>query len=143
MKRTPFKKKPYVWKQPVKQKTFNLNKKESRDEEWARIKKDILNPEFIAKGLYSVCEIQLEGCIGSIISLQYAHSKKRDDIAREEPERTRELCEVVRACTICHDIIEHLEEKDGVSGKDQMYAIVLSIIDRRNRRLSRWKKVVA
>jgi hypothetical protein len=64
-------------------------------------------------------------------------------IAKDEPERTRELCEVVRACSACHNHIEYLPKKDGKSGREQMYEIVLSVIDRRNKRLGLWEKVTA
>jgi hypothetical protein len=82
-------------------------------------------------------------CIGAVLPLQYAHSKKREEIALEEPERTRELCEVVRACTACHYYIEHLEDTEEKTGKEQMYEIVVRIRNKRNKRLSRWKKISA
>ena len=146
MKRTPFKKKPYQWKRkPPKTKKglFDHLKKESKNDEWTRIKRDILDPYFQKHNLYSVCELQLDRCIGAVLPLQYAHSKKRGEIALEEPERTRELCEVIRACTNCHKDIEYLPEKDGVSGHEQMYQIVTSVIKTREKRLSRWQKVGA
>lgn len=152
MKRTAFKKKPYIWKRkpstglsniPKNKTESDIPKKESKMEEWRRIKTEILIPYFISIGLISTCEIKGDRCLGSALAMQFAHSKKRDDIAKEEPERTRELCEVIRACTNCHYDIEHLPYKDGVSGKDQMYIIVINLIAFRNKRLARWKKVVA
>lgn len=140
MKRTPFKRKPYQWKRkPVG--SSSDTKRESKVDEWSRIKKEILDPYFYKHNLYDQCELKLSVCIGNVITLQYAHSKKRNDIAKQEPERTRELCEVVRACTSCHNYIEYLPERDGKSGKEQMYEIVVSTINKRNRRLSRWERV--
>lgn len=140
MKRTPFKRKPYQWNKNPKKKGL-FPEKESKVEEWARVKRDILDPYFHEKGLYYTCELSLKGCIGRLLPLQYAHSKKRDDIASEEPERTRELCEVIRTCTVCHDYIERLPSKDEKTGKQRMYEIVVKIIEKRNERLARWKKV--
>lgn len=117
-------------------------KKESKDEEWFRIKQEI-RPFFVKHGLINICELKLPMCIGNVLPLHFAHSKKREDIAKEEPERTRELKEVVRACPKCHDYIEHLPEKDGVSGRQRMYNIVIACIEIRNRRLARWKKISA
>lgn len=146
MKRTPLKRTPFKRK-PPKPKTskglFDHLKKEKKVDEWTRVRTEILDPYFIANNLYDVCELTFSKCIGNKLPLQYAHSKKRGDIAKEEPERTRELCEVVRACTVCHDHIEYLPEKDGKSGREHMYDIVVSTINKRNRRLARWKKVSA
>jgi hypothetical protein len=143
MKRTAFKKKPYQWTiKPKKEGKTLIPKKETKDEEWRRIKVDILDPFFKAKNLYNGCELLLDDiCIGNVLKLCYAHSKKRDDIALEEPQRTQELCEVVRACPSCHNYIEYLPERKGISGKEQMYKIVTDAISRRNRRLARWKRV--
>lgn len=142
MKKTPFKKKSYTWKKkPYTWKVrndrtdkglFDHLKKETKQEEWERIKKDILDPYFYKLGLFTVCELRIPNiCIGSALSLQYAHSKKRDYIAVDEPERTRELCEVVRACTACHNEIEHLEDTEQETGHEQMYRIVIDCIKRR------------
>lgn len=146
MKRTPLRQKPYQWKKKPKKKgkgLFDHLKKENKDDEWSRIKRTILDPYFIKHNLRDICEIQFSMCIGNVLPLHYAHSKKRGDIALEEPERTRELCEVVRACSECHNYIEHLPEYNGLTGHEQMYNIVTSVISKRNKRLSRWKKVGA
>ena len=119
---------------------FDHLKREPRDEECRRHYAEI-TPFFIANGLYDICELQLSVCIGNVLSLQFAHSKKRDDIAKEEPERSRELQEVVRACTKCHEVIEHLPDNSEMSGRERMYKIVRDTIARRQRRLFKWKKV--
>ena len=156
MKRTPFKKKPYQWKKKFKKEgkglfkdlkkekkgLFRHLKRESKTEEWNRIKRDILNPYVESIGLKDVCEIRIIGtCVGNALPLTYAHSKKRNDIAKNEPERTRELCEVVRACPACHHEIEYLEPTETESGHEQMYRIVTTIIKKRNAKLDRWIKV--
>lgn len=141
LKRTPFNRKPP--REKSSKGLFDYLKKESKAEEWARIKKDILDPLFVRMGLYDTCELQLDKCIGNIVELQYAHSKKRELIAKQEPERTRELCEVVRACTNCHDDIEHLADTAEETGHEQMYRIVVSTINRRNRRLAQYKRIDA
>lgn len=149
MKRSGFKQKPKKEKEKkglfdhlVKEKKglFEGLKKESKDEEWRRIK-DEIRPYFIANGLYDICELHLSVCIGNALPLQFAHSKKRVDIASEEPERTRELKEVVRACTACHNVIEHLPDTEGATGHERMYKIVRDTIAARERRLAKWKKV--
>ena len=138
LKRTPFKKKPYTWKKkkPSEKKgLFDHLKKESRVEEWNRIKEEI-TPYFIKYGIYNTCELKLpQICSGSYIGLTYAHSKKRNDIARDEPKRTEELKEVIRACVSCHDCIEYLPKLGDLSPSDRMYIIVKDCIDRRNKRL--------
>lgn len=145
MKKTPFKKKeykwerkPYVWKKKPKKEgkgLFDHLNKESKDHEWARIKREI-KPFFVEHGLYYICELQLPNvCVGSVLNLTYAHSKKRGDIAKKEPERTRELKEVVRACPACHHKIEYLPKTETETGREQMYRIVTDCIKRRNRRL--------
>lgn len=158
MKRTPFKKRPpkkkegkglfsdYVPEKKgivaayVSEKKGLIPKKESKDEEWQRIKKEI-RPFFIENDLYYICELQLSKCIGNALPLQFAHSKKRFDIAKEEPERTRELKEVVRACTVCHNYIETLPDTEDLTGHERMYRIVVDTINLREKRLGRWHKV--
>lgn len=115
-------------------------KKESKGDEWFRIKEEIF-PYFLRHNLAGVCELQFDCCTGNLRPLQFAHSKKRIDIATEEPERTRELKEVVRACNECHKLIEHLPDKDGLTGHERMYRIVVDTIKRREKRLARWVKV--
>lgn len=134
MKRTPIKRTAFK-KTSSKTRTskglFDHLKKETKNEEWKRVKKDTLDPFFIKHGLYYKCELGLSMCIGSILELQYAHSKKREEIALEEPERTRELCEVIRVCATCHEYIEYLPEYEGKSGKTQMYEIVIKAVSKR------------
>ncbi len=149
MKRSGFKRKTTPKKEGkglfdhlVKEKKglFDHLKKESKDEEWRRHKAEI-TPYFVANGLYDICELQLSVCIGNALPLQFAHSKKRIDIATEEPERSRELQEVIRACTKCHEVIEHLPDTEDLTGRERMYKIVVDTISRRKKRLARWKKI--
>jgi hypothetical protein len=130
LKRTAFKRKP-----PKAKATKGLSlypKKETKDEEWSRIKREI-TPYFEKYGLYDRCELMLPNCKG--YGDQYAHSKKRGDIAKLEPERTKELKEVVRACPSCHYKVEYPEKTAEETGRQIMYRIVLSCIDARNKRL--------
>jgi hypothetical protein len=110
----------------------HLKKKENKNNEWKRIKKE-LNPIFIDANLYDVCELGFEEvCIGNALPLSYAHSKKRADIAKDEPERTRELKEVIRTCAKCHYYIEYqLGNDDMYSAKEKMYLVVTECIKRR------------
>lgn len=140
MKRSGFKRKNNKEKKPSKN-LFPHLARESKADEDRRIKTDYLDPYFHKHGLYYTCELALPMCIGSVLPLQYAHSKKRGEIALKEPERTTEMCEVVRACTKCHYHIEHLPEKGGVSGREQMYQIVRNTIEKREKRINRWKLV--
>lgn len=149
MKRSGFKRKPKQEKESKglfdhleksSKGLFDNLKKESKDEECRRHYAEI-TPFFIANGLYDICELQLDVCIGNALPLQFAHSKKRIDIATEEPERSREMQEVVRACTQCHALIEHLPDNEYMTGRERMYKIVTDTIARRNRRLSKWKRV--
>jgi hypothetical protein len=142
MKRTPIKKSS----KPMRRKALKprgskglFPKKESKTEEWNRVKREILDPYFQENGLYWICELDYPMCIGTALPLQYAHSKKRGEIALDEPERTRELTEVIRACTECHG---YIEDPTKIS-KSDMYYIVVTTIEKRNKRLSRWKNVVA
>jgi protein-tyrosine-phosphatase len=122
---------------------FDHLKKESKDAEWSRIKRDILDPYFYSIALLSTCELGFDGCVGSYLPLQYAHSKKREEIAKYEPERTRELCEVIRVCTACHDKIEHPKGLKGKEAKEYMYRMVTQTIESRNRALAKWEKIIA
>lgn len=148
MKRKALEKTQLHWnKNPNKRKEtkglFDHLKKESKGDEWFRIKQEELHPYFQANNLFDKCELGLPVCIGSALPLQYAHSKKRGEIALEEPQRGIEMREVIRVCQNCHNHIETLEETDGVSGHQQMYDIVVGVIARRNKRLARWEKVGA
>lgn len=137
LKRTPFKIKPKTKK--TSKGLFDHLKKESKDQEDQRIKREILDPYFINLGLYYVCELNLPStCIGNSLPLQYAHSKKRGDIALKEPERTRELCEVVRACTACHNEIEYIAPTPEETGRKIMYRIVIATIENRNKLLDKF-----
>jgi hypothetical protein len=136
MKRTGFKKKAYPWRRTPKKEGIIVYK-ETKDEEWARIKREELDPYFYRHNLHDICELQLRVCTGR--ARHYAHSKKRDDIARDEPERTRELKEVVRACPECHDFIEYPPRTEDNSGKRMMYEVVVDRIKKREARLERWK----
>lgn len=119
---------------------YVVPERESKGDEWFRVKGEI-SPYFVANGLMNICELQYSMCSGNLFPLQFAHSKKRRLIAKEQPERDRELKEVIRVCTHCHNFIEYLPELNGVSGHDRMYKIVRDTIKRREKRLSRWKRV--
>jgi hypothetical protein len=147
VKRTPFKKKPYTWNRNKPKKPrkglFDHLKKESKNHEWNRIKREILDPYFHANDLYYICELKLPNiCSGNAMKLTYAHSKKRGYIAKKEPERTRELCEVVRACINCHHTIEYPKGVSKAEGLELMFKAVTECIERRNRRLRLYEKVV-
>lgn len=130
------KEKKGLYKDRTKEKKNLFPKKESKVAEWNRIKREI-TPYFIENDIYNICELGLEGCTGNAIGLTYAHSKKRGDIATKEPERTRELKEVVRACPACHHKIEYIPKELG--GRKKMYEIVTEVIRKREERLGRYK----
>lgn len=144
LKRTPFKKKDVPYKlesrKPLKRnKSKGLSShsgKETANDEWNRIKREI-KPIFEEFGLYDICELRLEGCIEHIrdIELQFAHSKKRGQIAKHEPERTKELKEVIRVCSSCHYKIEYPKKTEEETSRQIMYRLVLECIDKRNREL--------
>lgn len=149
-------KKPYVWKRKLKEKPkdtsdstpkekkglfahlkkekkgqFKHLKKESKIEEWIRIKKEI-EPFFVYYNLLEYCELKLEGCM--IRATDYAHSLKRIDWAKEDPQRTVDAKQVVRACPKCHHTIEypHVDKEGEESGRQLMFNHVVAVIRRRN-----------
>lgn len=111
-----------------------VKKKESKDDEWSRIKREILDPYFYEIGLFSVCELRIPNvCEGWPLS--YAHSRKRGDISKREPERTRQLCEVVRACQACHKEVEFPPRTETESSRQIMYRKIIEVIDYRNQKV--------
>lgn len=83
-----------------------------------------LKIEFELMGITS-CELGYEGCWRTK-ALGFAHAKKRNDLLEGE------LKIVALLCNICHDKIE---------GKPDMEQIVLDVINERNRRLKRFKRI--
>jgi len=150
LKRTGFKSKPVEWKsgrKPLKWKAdkpketkglFEHLKKESKVEEWRRIEKEI-TPFFVSNGIYDYCELRLSNCKGNF-QLCFAHSKKRGDWAKDEPQRGIDARQVVRACSECHNEIEYpeVDRTAGENGKEIMYNIVVQTIEKRNKRLTKW-----
>ncbi len=106
---------------------FDHLKKEAKTDEWARVRKEI-TPYFVAHGIYNVCEAKLPVCIGTALELQFAHSKKRVDWATDGRARQEDAREVIRACTACHEALEHLPEKDGRTGRERMRDAIRAII---------------
>lgn len=133
MKRTPFKKKPYVWKPKPKKKPkgiFDHIKKENKVQEWSRILKE-LKERFVYAQILS-CELRLEGCTLATNfgwTWGFAHSKKRDKISAIPEIREVEIRQVVYACGNCHDIIEDLKEEDSPN----MYDVVCNTIEKRDK----------
>lgn len=110
---------------------FDHLKKESKTDEWARIRKEII-PFFVAHGIYNICEVGLTGiCIGTVLELQFAHSKKRVDWAVDGRARQEDAREVVRICTACHARLEHLPEQEGKTGRERMCEAIRMIIAKR------------
>ncbi len=131
LKRSPIKSKPYVWKKKPKKKgkgLFDHLKKESKIDEWVRIRAELFE-KFNQLGITS-CELNLKGCTKNYY-LGFAHSKKRKEIATEQPERDRELAEVALLCTSCHQQIEYLPSTDLETGHGRMYRIITNIINNR------------
>lgn len=111
-----------------------IKPKESKEHEWARIKREILDPYFYEIGLFNVCELNIPNvCDGLFIG--YAHSRKRGDIAKQEPERTKQLCEVVRACQKCHKKVEFPPRTITESSRQIMYRKIIEVIDSRNQKV--------
>ncbi len=142
MKRSTLKRTPFLKKKSVKKETkglFDYLKKETKDEEWRRIKEEI-TPFFVSTGLYNICELKLSKCMGNF-KLSFAHSKKREDWANTLPQRDIDAKEVVRACPNCHDEIEYpeVDKTKGELGREIMYNIVVQTIKRREDALKRWK----
>ncbi len=149
LKRKEWIRKPYVWKRKPKKEgkglfdnlkkekknLFPHLKKESKDEEWRRIQNEI-TPFFIKHNIYNYCELRLHCCSGTF-GLAFAHSKKRDDWAKEGLEREIDARHVVRACQDCHDFIEHpkVDKSKGENGRDVMFNYVVECIERRDKRL--------
>ncbi len=127
MKRTPLKrksypKKNYPWKRVSKKGLFA--QKESKQEEWARILKE-LKKRFVKAGIVS-CELKLEGCTRAYMfgwSWCFAHSLKRDQISPVPELRFMQIREVVYACGNCHAIIE-----DWGNKHNKMYDCVRGVI---------------
>lgn len=104
--------------------------KESKEEEWDRIREE-LKTRFAKAGILS-CELRYEVCIYSYNfghKWSFAHSLKRDQIVSEKfnPElREKQIRQVIYACQNCHAEIEKLGNKNN-----EMYNIVIEVINKR------------
>lgn len=79
-------------------------KKKTKVQEWEYIKRNILIPTFIERGV-KVCELRLMGCLGGAFT-GFAHRHKRVSYYRQ-PEMLGNLNQVVLACSNCHQKIEN------------------------------------
>ena len=147
MKRTPFKPKPYKWKvkpynwkrKPKKKgkELFAHLKKESKTEEWNRIRAE-QKLLFLKAGIIS-CELKLEGCTRAYNfgwTWSFAHSLKRDKMSSELEIRYVQMREIVYACGRCHNIIEKIGNKERFDGKPKMKDYVRNAIANRQNPLT-------
>jgi hypothetical protein len=113
-----------------------MRQKGKKGKEWDKIKKKIY--EQLLKDDVRYCELRLPAtqkhptdCTLYIDGL--AHSVTRQWLGKwGSEERAVKIEEVIAVCNSCHNKIEKIPE---------MEEIVKKIIERRNKRISRWKKI--
>lgn len=134
-RKKPWIRKPWKKSLPKKKNTPSYQNKESKIEEWGRIRAE-LKERFVAVGILS-CELKLEGCTRAANfgwSWSFAHSEKRDNIAsrKTNPElREIQIREVVYSCGNCHDFIERRGNKPREDALPLMRDYVLAAINSR------------
>ncbi len=78
-----------------------------RVEYWNKVRKEVLKPMFLAKGITS-CELRLKDCLGSMF-LSFAHKQARR-FYYDNPARLGAFEECLLSCVNCHKTLDASKE---------------------------------